>query len=133
MTRCAKCRRILGRGAGLAVLAWAGCVPDFAAGQTIYGYEDGLGMLHTSPRKLDGRYKELYTLRPGEKKPGHQALIAALREKRAIEDAIPVTSVADLLAGLDARGEAILRAAERFWARPTASAGIPRPGWTARG
>ncbi|QLA16381.1 C40 family peptidase [Desulfolutivibrio sulfoxidireducens] len=111
-----KVRAALAGAAFVAVLAWVAAVP--AAAQTVYGYEDGLGMLHTSSRKLDARYKELYTVRPGEKKPDHQVLVAALREKRAIEETIPVVSIKDLLVGLDGRGSAILRAAEPFLGAP---------------
>jgi hypothetical protein len=98
----------------LLVGAW---FPSPAMGQTIYGFEDGLGMLHTSARRLDARYKELYTLRPGEKKPGHDVLVAALREKKAIEETIP-QGVGELVTGLDVRGAAILRAAEAYLGAP---------------
>ncbi|KUG27882.1 nlp/p60 family protein [hydrocarbon metagenome] len=88
-----------------------------ALAQTIYGFEDGLGMLHTSTRRVDARYKELCTLRPGEKRPEHAVLVAALREKNAIEKTVP-QGAGDLVAGLDVRGAAILRAAEGFFGAP---------------
>ncbi|MEF3696421.1 MAG: C40 family peptidase [Desulfolutivibrio sp.] len=96
------------------------CVAFFPTGvqaQTIYGFEDGLGMLHTSTRRVDARYKELCTLRPGQKKPDHAALVSALREKNAILDTIP-PGVGDLVAGLDVGGAAILQAAEGFLGAP---------------
>jgi cell wall-associated NlpC family hydrolase len=106
-------------GAALAVvLAGAALAPGTVAAQTIYGYEDGLGMLHTSTRKPDARYKELYTLRPGEDKPDHQALVQVLRDKRAIEETVPAVDIRQLLAGLDARGKDVLRAAEPFLGAP---------------
>lgn len=101
----------------LGVVLHAVLCHDAALSQTIYGFEDGLGMLHTSTRRVDARYKELCTLRPGEKRPEHAVLVAALREKNAIEKTIP-QGVGDLVAGLDVRGAAILRAAEGFFGAP---------------
>ncbi len=100
------------------ILAGAALMPGTVAAQTIYGYEDGLGMLHTRTSKPDARYKELYTLRPGEVKPDHQTLVKFLRDKRAIEETIPAVNIKELLAGLDARGKDVLRAAEPFLGAP---------------
>jgi len=100
-----------------ALLVCAVSCPVGALAQTIYGFEDGLGMLHTSTRRVDARYQELCTLRPGEKKPDHAVLVSALREKNAILDTIP-PGAGDLVAGLDVRGVAILQAAEGFLGAP---------------
>ncbi|NDY57723.1 C40 family peptidase [Desulfovibrio sulfodismutans] len=108
------------RGMGAFAAALLVCLAFCPAGvqaQTIYGFEDGLGMLHTSTRRVDARYQELCTLRPGEKKPDHAVLVSALREKNAILDTIP-PGAGDLVAGLDVRGAAILRAAEGFIGAP---------------
>jgi hypothetical protein len=101
----------------LAVMTGAGLGPDTARAQTLYGFEDGLGMLHTSTRRVDARYRELCTLAPGQKKPDHAALVAALREKNAIEETIP-KGMGELAAGLDVGGTAILRAAEGYLGAP---------------
>jgi hypothetical protein len=103
--------------AALALLASLAAMPGPAWAQTLYGYEDGLGMLHTSTRRVDARYKELGALAPGRKRPDHAALVAALREKDAIEQTIP-KGMGELVAGLDVRGAAVLRAAEGYLGAP---------------
>lgn len=85
--------------------------------QTLYGYEDGLGMLHTSTRRVDERYKALGALAPGRKKPEHAALVAALREQNAILETIP-KGMGELVAGLDVGGVAVMRAAEGYIGAP---------------
>jgi len=100
-----------------ALLAGLVATSDPARAQTLYGYEDGLGMLHASTRRVDGRYRELCALAPGQKRPDHAALVAALREKDAIDQTIP-KGMGELVAGLDVRGEAVLRAAEGYLGAP---------------
>ncbi len=52
-----------------------------ALADRVYGYEDPLGMLHLSPRKVNDKYKLLWE---GETKPDHAALVRLLREREAV-------------------------------------------------
>lgn len=85
--------------------------------RTVYGYEDSLGMLHTSPNKLSEHYKPLYD---AEAKADHAALIQALREQNALGGP-PITRGAVLPADmgpLSEVGQRILRAAEPYLGAP---------------
>ena len=97
------------------------CLPLWAASpaqaRTVYGYEDSLGMLHTSPNKLSEHYKPLYD---SEAKADHEALVKALREQNALGGP-PVTRGAVLPADmgpLTEVGQRILRAAEPYLGAP---------------
>lgn len=91
------------------------CPP--AQARTVYGYEDSLGMLHTSPNKLNAHYKPLYD---AEAKADHAALMRALREQNALGGP-PITRGAVLPADmgpLSEVGQRILRAAEPYLGAP---------------
>ncbi len=103
------------------LLAAAACCLQLACppaqARTVYGYEDSLGMLHTSPSKLSEHYKPLYE---AEAKADHEALMRALREQNALGGP-PITRGAVLPAGmgpLSEVGERILRAAEPYLGAP---------------
>ena len=87
-----------------------------AHGRPLYGYEDDLGMLHTSPVKRDEHYKLL-----SDGKPDHEALMAALRRQDAIGGPAPRIVHAALpvdLGPLSARGERILGLAKPYFGAP---------------
>ncbi|MHC1789336.1 C40 family peptidase [Solidesulfovibrio sp.] len=97
-----------------AALLWP-ALADRAAARTIYGYEDSLGMLHTSPSKVNEHYKPLY-----EGKADHEALVRALREQNALGGP-PILRGAAMPADMGPLGEAgegILRLAEPYLGAP---------------
>ncbi len=59
--------------------------PHAARAGAIYGYEDPLGMLHTSKKRLSDKYVAIYETAPGKPKPSHAELVRILREKNAVE------------------------------------------------
>lgn len=85
-------------------------------GRTIYGYEDSLGMLHTSPVKRNEHYKPLY-----EGKADFDTVMRALREQDALGGPPPVTprNVMPVDMGpLPERGERILHLAAPYMGAP---------------
>ena len=101
---------------GLAALL-AGLLPGLAPAsveaRTVYGYEDSLGMLHTSPTRINEHYKPLF-----EGKLEHEALMRALREQNALggpplAEALPVD-----LGPLSEAGQRIMRVAEPYLGAP---------------
>lgn len=100
--------------AGLLVVI--GVPAAWAAGRTVYGYEDSLGMLHTSTRKVNEHYKPLY-----EGTADHEAVMRALRQQEALGGPPPRLPVAALpadLGPLPERGEQIMRLAEPYMGAP---------------
>lgn len=101
--------------AALAGLLWLVGPKTAMAGRMVYGYEDSLGMLHTSAAKRNEHYKPLF-----EGKVDHETLVRLLREK----DAMGGPPVRDLglgpvdLGPLPERGERILQAAKPYWGAP---------------
>jgi cell wall-associated NlpC family hydrolase len=103
-------------GRALAAVVWFGLLAGAPAqARTIYGYEDSLGMLHTSPTKRNEHYKPLY-----EGKADHEALMRALREQNALggpplaqSGALPVD-----LGPLSEAGERILHQAGPYMGAP---------------
>lgn len=91
--------------------------PRPAWGQTLYGYEDSLGMLHTSKTKLNENYKLLAT-----GKVDHETLMRSLREQNALGGPPPkVVALATLpvdLGPLSEVGERILLAAGPYMGAP---------------
>ncbi|MHC1711539.1 MAG: C40 family peptidase [Solidesulfovibrio sp.] len=99
---------------GLAVL-WLAC-PCPGHAQALYGYEDNLGMLHTSRTKVNEHYKLL-----SSGKVDHESLVRALREQNAIGGPPPKRPPAILpadLGSLSEAGERIVLAAEPFMRAP---------------
>ena len=97
-------------GAALAAAAPGAC-------RTIYGYEDSLGMLHTSPAKVNANYKPLF-----EGKADHEALMHALRAQDALGGPPPPRPQAAVLpvdmGPLSERGERILGLAAPYMGAP---------------
>jgi cell wall-associated NlpC family hydrolase len=90
--------------------------PSSLVAQVLYGYEDSLGMLHTSKVKINEHYKPLAT-----GKADHEALVRALREQNALGGPPPKVSLAALpadLGPLAEAGERIMRAAEPYLGAP---------------
>jgi hypothetical protein len=112
-------RLAFGRGRlGAALLAaalgtfWAGA----GYGRTIYGYEDSLGMLHTSPVRRNEHYKPLY-----EGKADYATVMRALREQDALGGPPPARQSLALpvdLGPLPERGERILGLAAPYMGAP---------------
>ncbi len=96
-----------------AVLAAA----SHGACRTIYGYEDSLGMLHTSPVKVNANYKPLF-----EGKADHEALMHSLRAQDALGGPPPPQPRAAALpvdmGPLSERGERILGLAAPYMGAP---------------
>lgn len=88
-----------------------------AACRTVYGYEDDLGMLHTSPVRRNEHYKLLY-----EGTADHESLMRALREQDALGGPVPaVPRVGTLpvdLGPLPERGARIMRLAQPYLGAP---------------
>lgn len=96
---------------GLALLPGRG-----ARAQALYGYEDSLGMLHTSRTRVNAHYKLLAT-----DKADHETLVRALREQDAMGGPPPPRPQAALPADmgpLPERGERIMRAAAPYLGAP---------------
>lgn len=87
-----------------------------AGARTIYGYEDSLGMLHTSAVKRNEHYKPLY-----DGKADHEALMRALHEQNALGGPPPPRPVAALpvdMGPISQRGERILQLAAPYMGAP---------------
>ncbi|WP_231583716.1 C40 family peptidase [Desulfovibrio sp. TomC] len=79
----------------------------------MYGYEDSLGMLHTSSTKVNEHYKPLF-----EGKAEHEALMRALREQNALGGP-PLAQVMPVdLGPLSEAGERIMRQAAPYMGAP---------------
>ncbi|MEA4854810.1 MAG: C40 family peptidase [Solidesulfovibrio sp.] len=106
----------LGRvAAALAALAGL-ALPAPGLARTMYGYEDSLGMLHTSPVKVNEHYKPLY-----EGKADFAAVVRALREQDALggpPPARPRVAMPVDLGPLPERGERILGLAAPYMGAP---------------
>ncbi len=92
-------------------------LPGPCLGKTLYGYEDSLGMLHTSPVKVNEHYKPL-----AEGAVDHGTLVRLLREKNAMggpppPPPRPALAAVDL-GELPERGARIMQAAEPFLGAP---------------
>jgi cell wall-associated NlpC family hydrolase len=99
-------------GAVVLWLAW----PRPVQAQVLYGYEDSLGMLHTSKTKVNEHYKLLVT-----GKIDNEGLYRAVREQNAIGGPPPKRPAAILpadLGSLSEAGERIIQAAEPFMRAP---------------
>ena len=103
-----KIRRI-----GLAVGMLVFLAPERGFASTVYGYEDSLGMLHTSPTKVNEHYKPLV-----EGKLEHEALMRALREQNALGGPPLARALAVDLGPLSEAGERIMRVAEPYLGAP---------------
>uniref|UniRef100_I2Q0C6 Cell wall-associated hydrolase, invasion-associated protein n=1 Tax=Desulfovibrio sp. U5L TaxID=596152 RepID=I2Q0C6_9BACT len=98
------------------VLAALACPAAPAGARTIYGYEDSLGMLHTSSRKVNEFYKPLY-----EGNADHDAVMRALRQQDAVggpPPRLPVAAMPADLGPIPERGERIMRLAEPYFGAP---------------
>ncbi len=102
--------------AGLAFSALFFCAAPGEC-RTIYGYEDSLGMLHTSPVKLNEHYKPLY-----EGKADFAAVMRALRQQDALGGPPPPRAKAVAMpvdmGPLPERGERILGLAAPYMGAP---------------
>jgi len=96
---------------------WAGMLlllaPDRGFARTVYGYEDSLGMLHTSTNKVNEHYKPLL-----EGKLEHEALMRALREQNALGGPPLARALSVDLGPLSEAGERIMRVAEPYLGAP---------------
>ncbi|OLN27677.1 hypothetical protein DVDV_2013 [Desulfovibrio sp. DV] len=81
--------------------------------RTVYGYEDSLGMLHTSPTKINEHYKPLF-----EGKAEHEALMRALREQDALGGPPLARAMPVDLGPLSEAGERIMRMAAPYMGAP---------------
>ncbi|MYL82194.1 NlpC/P60 family protein [Desulfovibrio aerotolerans] len=88
-------------------------LPGQGLARTVYGYEDSLGMLHTSTTKVNEHYKPLL-----EGKLEHEALMRALREQNALGGP-PLARVLSVdLGPLSEAGERIMGAAQPYLGAP---------------
>lgn len=97
-------------------LAAFGLAAGPAEARTIYGYEDNLGMLHTSPRKVNDLYKPLY-----EGNADHETVMRALRQQDALggpPPRVPAAAMPADLGPLPERGARIMRLAEPYVGAP---------------
>ena len=59
--------------------------PSIVSAYTVYGYEDSLGMLHTSSKPVSKLHAPLYTVNKGKKKTSYNKLVPALKKNNAIQ------------------------------------------------
>ena len=88
-------------------------LPGQGLARTVYGYEDSLGMLHTSTSKVNEHYKPLL-----EGKLEHEALMRALREQNALGGPPLARALSVDLGPLSEAGERIMGVAQPYLGAP---------------